>query len=97
MQRFSEQIPWVLVQQNGVALGAYCEVCHQQTAGSPQQIAQFAQAHANHQGNQGHLRLGDAVAAIAKPIAQAFGRQPCTPCEARRRALNTAVPNPWRR
>lgn len=103
MQRYSEQIPWVSVhlsRWNDLAPEEYqvkCEVCGASGLGTAEQVAQFAQMHANHQGNAGSLRLGDAVAAVAKPIAKAFGRKPCTPCEARRRALNNAFPNPWRR
>ena len=92
MQRFSPEIPWVLVAHHA-GTGSYaaaCQVCRAQIDGLGQaQIAQFAQTHRVHQAPAGSMRLGDAVAAIAKPIAKAVGMDPnCTPCEARRRMLN---------
>jgi hypothetical protein len=91
MQRFSPDIQWVLVgAKGGGAFDLYCEVCGgggtNQSAGA---ATAFAQAHRVHQAPQGSLRLGDAFAAIAKPVARAVGIDPnCTPCEARRRAMN---------
>jgi hypothetical protein len=90
MQSFSAEIPWVLVEphpQGG--LGVLCDVCGEEgylsTAG---EVSQFAAHHVRHQAPAGSLRLGDAVAAVAGPVARAFGKAPCTPCEARRRSLN---------
>ena len=90
MQRFSPQIPWVWVGRQGQGLGVRCEVCGAATDGlGTQGVAQFAEAHRVHQAPRGSLRLGDAVAAVAKPLARAVGADPnCTPCEARRRMLN---------
>lgn len=65
-----------------------CEVCGAQGAGDLGQVTAFAGAHRVHQAPRGSFRLGDAVAAVAKPIARAFGQTPCTPCEARQRAMN---------
>lgn len=98
MQRFSPEIPWVLVGARGIgSFDLYCEVCG---ASALQRVrvaaGAFAQAHQTHQAPQGSLRLGDAFAAVAKPVARAVGLDPnCTPCEARRRTLNN-VRRPWR-
>lgn len=40
-----------------------------------------------------HMGMGDAVARVTG----ALGIKPCTPCEARRRALNGKFPRFWRR
>lgn len=91
MQRFSQQIPWVLVEQDpqGLLASMYCEVCRASDRGHMRLVQAFAGAHRVHQAPRGSLRLGDAVAAIAKPVARAVGIDPnCSPCEARRRALN---------
>jgi hypothetical protein len=90
-QRFSPEIPWVAVA--AVGPGTYlaeCEVCGASASGDPGVVAAFGQAHQAHTAN-GYMGLGDAIAAVAKPIARAFGQEPCTPCEARRRALNEAA------
>jgi len=95
-QRYSAEVPWVLVGLVPGGFEVYCEVCS--SGGlqvSKQGIADFASAHSAHQAPRGSLRLGDAVAAVAKPVARAMGLdQSCTPCEARRRMLNS-VRRPW--
>lgn len=49
----------------------------------------FVAEHSEHRARAGSLGIGDAIARIAKPIAQALGLSPsCTPCERRRRQLN---------
>ena len=90
MQRFSVEIPWVLVDaRGGGVFDLYCEVCGDGALQRTAAVAgTFAQAHSVHQSPRGSFRLGDAIAAVAKPVAKAMGKQPCTPCEARRRALN---------
>jgi hypothetical protein len=92
MQRFSPEIPWVLVgqyDQHGPLFLAACDVCREQAIVDADQIPEFASLHRVHQAPRGSFRLGDAVAAVAKPIARAFGMDStCTPCEARRRMLN---------
>lgn len=41
---------------------------------------------------------GDLVARVAKPVAQAMGRDPnCAPCAQRQAALNQMFPRVWRR
>lgn len=95
MQRFSTEIPWVLVEERLGGAEVACEVCGARGSvpvgyAYAQGISSFAQAHRVHQAPQGSMRLGDAVAVVAKPIARAFGLdEPCTPCEARRRYLNS--------
>jgi len=93
MQRFSPEIPWVLIQvdpQTGAApYRLTCEVCGGEGWGGLDQAQQFTAAHRAHAAPQGSFRLGDAFAAVAKPVARAFGLAPnCTPCEARRRRMN---------
>jgi hypothetical protein len=93
MQRFSPEIPWVLVHTypDG-SYGGYafnCEVCGDRNVGTHAALTNFASAHRLHAAPQGSLGIGDAVAAVAKPFARAVGIDPnCTPCEARRRMLN---------
>jgi len=90
MQRFSAEIPWVLVGPWQGQLRATCEVCGQGGTGDANGVSSFAHQHRVHDAPQGSMRLGDAVAAIAKPIARAIGLdEGCTPCEARRRYLNS--------
>jgi hypothetical protein len=93
MQRFSPEIPWVLIesdpQSGGMPYRLMCEVCGMQGYGGLTQAQQFTAAHRVHAAPQGSFRLGDAFAAVAKPVARAFGLEPdCTPCEARRRRMN---------
>lgn len=84
--QFSEKIPWVDVSGNV----ARCTVCGQHGGGSPGDIHSFASRHSAHTAPRGFLGLGDVIAKVAKPIAAAFGKKPCSPCEARRNALNHA-------
>lgn len=90
MQRFSPDIPWVLIEQQlgnrRFSLG--CEVCGANGSGDWPGAQRFIDAHRVHAAPQGSLRLGDAFAAVAAPVARAFGKAPCSPCEARRRAMN---------
>lgn len=91
VQRFSPDIPWVLIwrEPRGPLFSLRCEVCGGSDVGDLDEANRFAAAHRVHAAPQGSLRLGDAFATVAKPVARAFGRAPCTPCEARRRALNS--------
>jgi hypothetical protein len=57
-------------------------------------LHQFAAERASAGGMGG---LGDAVAAVAEPIARAFGKAPCTPCARRKAMLNGMAPNLYRR
>jgi len=86
--RFSPEIPWVVVLQNGAMFRVACDVCGADAllphAGA---VQAFAGAHAAHRAASG-FGLGDAVAAVAKPAARLLGKAPCTPCEERRQALN---------
>lgn len=93
---YSPEIPWVLVApvaELGWATEyeVMCTVCGARghVAGGELTYA-FARAHQAHTAGPRSIGLGDAVAAVAKPIARFFGQKPCTPCEARRHALNNA-------
>ena len=73
-----------------------CRVCgaQQQEYGSGQAADLFARAHAAHQSaSPTHYGLGDLVA----KATGALGIKPCSPCEARRRAMNGAFPQVMRR
>lgn len=97
-QRFSPEIPWVLIAAGRTHGGEiYCEVCGERAwVGDRQSVDAFVYSHREHTAGDGYIGAGDAFAAIAKPIANAFGAAPCTPCEARRRALNQfRFPRPW--
>lgn len=66
----------------------HCEWCRVGGPMSKAQAIAFVREHA-------HSGAGDAVAAVAKPIARMLGlKENCTPCEQRRRALNAALPWP---
>ncbi len=88
---YSPEIPWVLAAEGPGHYEVMCTVCgtrgHVTTTNN---VGNFAEHHRAHRAPSG-LGLGDAVAAVAKPIARLFGQKtPCTPCEARRHALNNA-------
>ena len=63
-----------------------CMNCGQQAHVAHPQA--FAQTHSCR-----HLGLGDMVARAT----QVVGIKPCTPCEARKRAMNGFFPKVWRR
>lgn len=90
--QFSPEIPWVEVSRPSAgAVQARCTVCGAQVVASmPAAVAVFATRHQTHTAPPGFLGLGDLVAKVAKPIAAALGKKPCSPCEARRNALNHA-------
>jgi hypothetical protein len=92
-QRFSPAIPWVLIGEGADFAEVYCEVCSARGfMTTAEDINAFAFAHREHTAGEDYFGLGDAVAAMAKPFQSA----PCTPCEARRRALNQIrVRRPW--
>jgi hypothetical protein len=93
---YSPEIPWVLVtpvEQLGwtTKYEVMCTVCGARGLAVGSEPARgFAMAHRAHTAGPRAVGLGDAVAAVAKPIARFFGQKPCTPCEARRHALNNA-------
>jgi len=91
------EIPWVRVLVRPDVYMATCEACNGvMTSHEAADVDVFAATHTTHHAPAGYFGLGDAVAAIAKPIARAFGKAPCTPCEARQRALNEMrVRRPW--
>lgn len=89
------QAPWIEYAQTARGIVIACSVCNTKAGPLlPAQADQFAQAHAEHRSQAAsHYGLGDAIAAATKAV----GITPCTPCEARRRALNQAVPRFWAR
>lgn len=79
------QVPWVKCQQ--VSPGVFqcrCDVCGTMGGGPTPQADAFAAGHREHRAPSTHYGLGDLVARATKAV----GIEPCTPCEARRRAMN---------
>jgi hypothetical protein len=86
---FSPDIPWVQVcRGRGPDVFVACQACGEEGSLPAHEAAAFAGAHREHSAGPDHVGLGDVIAAVAKPIAALFGQEPCTPCEARRRAAN---------
>jgi hypothetical protein len=89
------QAPWIEFVKSPEGIAIRCTVC--QTAAvrlAPQQADQFVRNHTEHRSDAAsHYGAGDLVARATK----AMGITPCTPCEARRRALNEMFPRAWRR
>lgn len=57
-------------------------------------VNEFASEHREHtSAAQSHYGLGDVFASMTKAV----GAEPCTPCEARRRAMNEMLPKVWPR
>ena len=90
MQRYSETLPWVTVERaRDGTFYVNCDVCGAPGEGlSIEDVHRYAAAHRAHTAPRGTFGIGDAVHAVAGPIAKAFGKAPCTPCEARRHAMN---------
>jgi hypothetical protein len=93
-------VPWVHCADAGpntrLRFFCMCRVCGAEmpSYGTPQQADAFAAAHAAHQSaSPTHFGLGDLVAKATGTL----GIKPCTPCEARRRAMNNAFPQVLRR
>lgn len=91
MRPYSAELPWVTwieprLGESGFQL--HCGACGQSAVTySDGGVHDFARDHSVHRSGRG-FGLGDAVAAVAKPVARAMGREPCTPCERRRHMLN---------
>ncbi len=73
--------------------------CRTEAVLTPEGSRRFIVAHSSHQSQSPtHLGLGDVVAKVAAPVARVLGLPAqCTPCEARKAALNARVPAFWRR
>lgn len=92
-------VSWIVCDQN--APGVFrcaCQICgaSMQSPGSGQAADQFARVHSAHSSpaaSPTHYGAGDLIA----KATGALGIKPCSPCEARRRALNGLFPNVWRR
>lgn len=91
-------VPTVHCQQGPGVYLCTCQICGASMGhpGSGQAADQFARVHSAHQPAAPaptHYGAGDLVA----KATGALGIKPCSPCEARRRALNGLFPNVWRR
>lgn len=89
-----EGAPWILfgaTEAYGVPVWVVdCRVCNVRFTGDEENAALFVEEHQVHQSaSQTHMGAGDVVAQLAKSLGFV---KPCTPCEARRQALNNAVP-----
>lgn len=81
------QAPWVSANPSPEGIVVHCSRCGAlATVATPNQANQIALQHRQH-------GLGDVVAAATKAV----GIKPCTPCEARQRALNGWFPRVWGR
>lgn len=88
--------PWIEFQQTPRGIDIVCTVCglRPKCTLTPAAADQFARAHAEHvSAAQSHYGMGDLIARATKAV----GISPCTPCEARRRALNQRFPRMWPR
>ena len=96
MTPYSREIPWVRFERvPNQPFYVECAVCGIAGSGDTAGVHAFAAQHQVHQPVEDYVPLGDAVARVAQPIARAFHMAPCTPCEARRRALNRTVKKSW--
>lgn len=92
-------VSWILCEQSSPGgFRCACQVCHASMLGpgSGQAADQFARVHSAHQSaapQPTHYGAGDLVA----KATGALGIKPCSPCEARRRALNGLFPSVWKR
>lgn len=88
-------VSWVMWEVTPRGIQVQCNVCKASgLAANPQQADAFAGQHAQHQSAaQGYYGAGDVVAAATKRL----GIESCTPCEARRRAMNGWFPKVWKR
>jgi hypothetical protein len=89
------QVQWIVWQRTTQGFAARCQACGASaTAGTPEGVDAFAAAHQEHRSaSPGHYGAGDLVARATK----ALGMETCSPCEARRQALNQRFPRFWPR
>jgi hypothetical protein len=94
----------ITAQQFGSGVQITCHGCGASVlVGAPWQAEQFQAMHAQCAQafapvDPNYYGAGDAVAAVAQPIARAIGRDPdCLPCAKRKRALNRWLPRLFRR
>lgn len=90
------KIEWIYIYSDGQYVHGFCQICRVQTP--PTNDAGFDAFVAQHEVHQSssadHLGLGDAFAAAAHALG--FDKK-CSPCEARRRAMNQFAPQFMRR
>lgn len=93
-------MPDIAIRRMGVGVQLTCTICGASAIVTADwQARRFQQHHAYCTGaTLGYYGAGDAVAALARPIARAIGADPdCAPCRQRRGWLNRLVPALWRR
>lgn len=86
-----EALPWVLVMSTGRELVGFCQICrvYGHAGASEEALEDFIDSHAEHESRSPtHYGLGDAITQVSRSL----GFQHCSPCEARRVALNGLVP-----
>lgn len=93
------RVPWIRYAARGAGVHVVCVACRTETVTVPADADAFVARHAAHQSaSPTHHGLGDLVAKVAAPVARALGLPAqCTPCEARRAAMNARLPAVWRR
>lgn len=87
------RVPWVAFEPlpEGGFLVEDTRTGEQAYAADASGIESFA---ADHSSAPGQVGLGDAIASVAKPIAQALGFDPgCSPCAQRQQTLNLLFPS----
>jgi len=72
------------------SIALVCQTCGAQHRGSAPTADAFLATHSQH---ASHYGAGDVIAGITNRL----GIKPCTPCEARKQALNKMLPRVWRR
>jgi hypothetical protein len=90
----------ILVRPMGVGVQLTCAYCGASIiCGAEWQKQKFVAHHAHCTGAQpGYYGFGDAVAAMAQPVARAVGFDPnCSACKQRRGWLNRLFPRLWPR
>jgi hypothetical protein len=91
-----DEIPWIFLYSDGRSIHCYCQICQAQSPPTDDNgIDAFVAQHEEHRSPvPTHMGMGDMFAAATKALG--FEKK-CSPCEARRRAMNNAMPTVWRR
>lgn len=88
------QFEWIFTRRTLGGFELHCALCRTGAILTQDQAAQFINQHSAHRSSSPtHHGAGDALAAVAKPLARLFGRKAgCLPCERRRAQMNQAMP-----